>query len=95
MENDNANEKLSLKDCCWNCNAHCCLHGGTPIACFKEVRVISKKGNKNYFKNIKGTLGEDYFIIGYNQDGTDRNLDSGPCPYLLKAVYALFKNISL
>lgn len=77
--NQNELFQLSLLNQCPGCT--CCEKGGTPIVGQKEQKIISQESGKDYFKKIIVENGEEYFIIGYNKDGSERNLSKDPCPY--------------
>ena len=73
--------KLSLLDLCRTCTFMCC-NSGTPLVSAEEVKEIVRRSGFDYFKKIQTENGEEYFIIGYKKDGSERDLSQEPCPYL-------------
>lgn len=68
--------KVSLRD--RGCNADCCRHGSPYILPNERDAILAVIGEENDVFTQDG----NHFIIGKNTDGTPRNLDKDPCPFL-------------
>lgn len=60
------------------CNANCCRHGSPYILPKERESILAVVGSRNDVFIPDG----NHFVIGRNKDGSTRNLDREPCPFL-------------
>ena len=82
---------LSLLKYCLKCGSKCCKES-SPILTRRECYRIIKKTKKDYFYKI-GFREENYYIIGNNSNGSLRDTNKDPCPFLNNAGKCNIQNI--